>query len=159
MKYIVVSVLCIFSFFLTYFLSQQGYHSEITSPETDKLSGENYIPIRNEGNPYAPFFIGFDELVDRGVSRDEMRYINDVLTNFTLYNTATYKGKVSYAKDSFMRKKNENKNSNYTFKFGINDSNIHTMSVVFDFPGNKIAISILDGKEQVFSRDFSITPL
>lgn len=158
-QYLAIGALCAFSFSLTYLLSQQGYSSEVTTPNTDTLSGEDYIPIRNDRNPYAPFFIGFDALEDRGVSRDEMRYINDTLTNFTLYNTATYKGKVSYVKDSFTRAKNDNLDSTYTFKFGINNSNIHTMLVIFDLPGNKISISILNGKERVFSKDFSVSSL
>ncbi len=157
-KHITVGVLMFFSFLITYYLFHAIYFPVVTSAQNDPLSGENYAPLAVEDNPYAPYFVGFDTLSDRGVTNDELRYINDVLTNFTMYDKNIYKAKVSYVKDSFSRDYTESLSTTYRFKFGINDQNINTMSVTSDTINQKIALKITDNDDKVvFDKNFIIT--
>lgn len=133
------------------------YYPTNAQAKQDVLSGKQYAPVYGEENPFAPYFVGFDQLVDRGVSRDETRYINDVLTNFTLYNKQQYKAKVSYVKDSFERNYDKELATTYQFDFGINDANIHTVAVTADMYDKKMSIKIIDEANQsVFDKKFDI---
>jgi len=157
-KYVVVGILMFFSFLVIYFSLRSAYFPELTSAETDRLSGKEYAPVESEVNPYAPYFVGFDGLVDRGVSIEEIRYINDVLTNFTLYNEKIYRGKVSYVKDSFERDYAQSLSTTYRFKFGINDANIHTVTVTTNTFDGTFSIKIIDGNNKtLFAKDFIMT--
>lgn len=156
-KYIVVGVMMLLSFTVAYFSFHSEYYPVITQAENDSLSGEAYAPIENERNPYAPYFIGFDDIIDRGVSRDELRYIKDVVTNFTLYDKNIYKAKVSYVKDSFERDFKKSLSTTYRFKFGINDSNIHTVNVTVNSFDKKISIKISDSSNKtLFNKVFDV---
>ena len=157
-KYMVVGALMFLSFLVAYYSFRNVYFPATTSAETDRLSGEEYAPVESEDNPYAPYFVGFDRLVDRGVSRDELRYINDVITNYTLYTKKAYKAKVSYVKDSFERDYTKSLSTTYRFKFGINDTDIHTVSVSANTFDETISLKIISkGNNVKFSKKFTIT--
>lgn len=156
-KYIVVGVLAVLSFMVAYSSFHSGYYPVITRAQSDILSGEKYAPVESESNPYAPYLVGFNELIDRGVSRDEIRYIDDVITNFTLYNRNIYNSKVSYVKNSFERDYKKSLATTYRFRFGINDSQIHKATVTANTLDKKISIKIMDTNDKVlFSRNFDI---
>lgn len=153
-RYLAVVALVFLSFLTSYFFFKNGYYPTITSAQTDTLSGKEYAPVEGDDNPYAPYFVGFDELTNRGIPSDDIRYINDVLTNYTLYTVHAYKAKVSYVKESLEREYAKTVSSTYRFKFGINDSNIHDVTVVSNPSDNDIQIKIYKGDKKTFDRDF-----
>lgn len=172
-KNIVISVatilLSIASFFvcLYSFNQQENKYSNISTAtvEKDTLSGEEYgtggINNYREVNPYGSYFVGFENISDSGIANSDMIYIHDVITNFVMYHEGVYNGKVSYVKDS-LKKQGVNKDNSelYQFKFGVNDSNIHTMKVESNWLDNQIKIAIVDSsKSKVFDKSFRVYAL
>ncbi|CAN5426989.1 hypothetical protein BH09PAT4_BH09PAT4_03240 [soil metagenome] len=158
-KYIVVVVLALVNFGISYysFRGSADTTATITTTSTDKLSGEQYVPTANEENPFGPYFVGFDTLTNRGVSTDHLHYIYDVLTNFTMYNVRQYGAKVSYVDKSFKRISVSGIEPKYSFKFGVNGANIHTLVVSGDIVSNSILVRIQDNKgAEKFNRTFTI---
>lgn len=158
--YGVVGVLFLFNFFICY-ISFSARHNPKppTSVTVDKLSGEEYTPTTNEENPFGPYFVGFDYLADRGVSSDQLRYIFDVLTNYTMYSQHLYKAKVSYVKGSFERVTVSGIEPHFKLKFGINDARIHTLDVTANILTEKITTNIYsqNGDQQLFNRTFQLS--
>jgi hypothetical protein len=156
LKYLVVAVLAILNFFFAY----SSFHHEsgtITKTTRDGLSGEQYAPTTNEENPYGPYFVGFDILNSRGVSSDNLRYIYDVLTNYTMYNKKAYAAKVSYVNNSFKRQTVSGIEPKYSFRFGINDKSTGTVTVSSSIITGDFTISIVNkNNKQEFSKIFFI---
>ncbi len=160
LKYISIVIVIIFSFFASYlFFIQEESYDRMIGENHDKLSSESYeVTNTVQLNPYIPDFIGFNSLLEAGVSNEDMTYIYDYLTNFMLYNKRVYNGKVSYVKDSFTRGQlTDDGYVQYSFKFGINNSNIHTANIRSNWVDSKISIQIKDTDDQeVIKRDFII---
>lgn len=161
-KYLIVAVLTIFSFLITYSSITTAENSKYEAKQvTDKLSGEKYntagIYNYKDTNPYGSYFIGFDQLTDRGIRNGEWHYISDTLTNFTMYNKKIYNGKISFVKDSFVRNPQKESFSSYSYKFGINNGNIHTMNVESSWVQELIRISIRDNSgDEKFFKEFKM---
>lgn len=155
----VILFLSLSSFAICYVVfSKQGTYEPILNNEnTDKLSGETYYKQSTENeNPYVPDFVGFSNLSSAGVSDYDMSYIYDIITNYVLYKKDIQKGKVSYVKDSFARGKSTNDGyAVYSFKFGINDSNIHRVDIRSSWVDEKVSISITGDQDGAFKKDFS----
>jgi hypothetical protein len=139
----------------------------VSSSVSDTLSGTKYseggINNYRETNPHGSYFIGFDELTQNGVSYNDSLYIQDVLTNFTMYNLKTFNGKISYVAKSFTDKGSvPNETMVYSFQFGVNDTNIHTVSVNSTTVGSvsgdgTIQISISDSQgAELFNKTFTV---
>lgn len=158
--YGIVGVLFLLNFFVCYVsFSTQHDPAPPTTMAIDKLSGEQYTPTTNEENPYGPYFVGFDYLAGRGVSGDQLRYLFDSLTNYTMYNQKLYKAKVSYVRGSFDRVTVSGIEPHFTFKFGINDAHLHLVDVTSSILTEKITITISDqsGGTPLFSRTFQMS--
>jgi|GEM_PF-3428895 hypothetical protein len=163
-KYGTVIFLTLFSFLISYFSFDRVENTNLrgdSSTKSDKLSGTSYFAgdIYNyrEANPYGSYFIGFDSLSERGVSKDDMRYIKDVIINFLMYDKKIYNAKVSFMKDSFGREYSQGTATTYSFKFGINDQDIHKIRVISDSTKEKIEIMIYNTvNKTVFSKSFKL---
>lgn len=163
-KYGVIIFLTFFSFLICYFSFDRVESANLrgdSSTKTDKLSGKSYFAgdIYNyrEANPYGSYFIGFDSLSERGVSKDDVRYIEDVVVNFLMYDKKIYNAKVSFVKDSFGREYAQSTATTYSFKFGINDRDIHRVKVVSDSINGKIEITIYNSANKVlFNKSFKL---
>lgn len=155
----VIIFLSLSSFAICYVVfSKQGvYEPTLNSENTDKLSGETYYKQSTENeNPYVPDFIGFSSIGSAGVSDYDMSYIYDVITNYVLYEKDIRKGKVSYVKDSFARGKSADDGYvAYSFKIGINNSDIHKINIRSSWTDERISVSIADNQGVVFEKDFS----
>lgn len=165
--YIGVSALTVLSFFICYTAFNASYSSRDVAKNTiDKLSNDEYFTgdtlNYREANPYGSFFVGFDELTARGVPNDEQKYISDVLTNFTMYNQGVFNGKVSFVDDSFSSARDFSKPgtiTSYSFEFGINGDNIHTLEVDSNWIDDSIHIKIYNPSDrEVFNKTFKINP-
>lgn len=162
-RYLIVLGFTIISFLFTYGSLQAASDAKYDAKiEHDKLSGEKYstagVYNYKDNNPYGSYFVGFDQLTDRGIRNDEWLYISDTLTNFTMYSQKTYNGKISYVKDSFLREdKGSSTFESYSYKFGINSQDIYTMKVQSSWVQEVIRISIINesGKE-LFFKEFKI---
>ena len=160
-KYVIVGLLAVIGFvFWFYLFNSIGVNRE-SGIKHDTLSDTdiNYEGLKSieTPNPYAPYFAGFDALSDRGVSDDDMSYIQDVLINFCLYIKHVKSGKISYVKDSFNNVLSDSLDSNYSFKFGINDGDIHTIKVTSNILTSRITTVIMDSSnKKVFERSFDI---
>jgi hypothetical protein len=165
-----VAFLSIASFLLCFYifsLSEPGIERRTAETKADTLSGKEYstagIYNYRDSNPYGSYFVGFESIRDSGVTNGEMLYINDVLINFTMYNKKIYNGKISYVNNSLELLEEENTKKpgqkRYSFDFGINDGNIHTMSITSNWLEDMITIKIANqsGKE-VFNKSFTIHP-
>lgn len=162
-KFLVIAILAVVSFLVTYIslvkVDESKYDAKVVQ---DSLSGEKYntggIYNYKDNNPYGSYFVGFDQLMNRGVRNDEWVYISDVLTNFTMYDKKVYNGKISYVKDSFTRDDQKSGSfTTYSYKFGINNSNVYTMKVQSSWVDEVIRISIVnDSSDSVFFREFKI---
>ena len=161
-RYLIVLMFVVFSFFITYNSISAAENLKYEARQvTDKLSGEEYntagIYNYKDNNPYGSYFTGFDQLIDRGVRNEEWLYISDTLTNFTMYNKKIYNGKISFVKDSFVRNPQKDTFSSYSYKFGINDGNIHTMDVESSWVQELIRISIRDNSgDEKFFKEFKM---
>lgn len=134
--------------------------NDSSSESTDKLSGMSYYQgAVNDGygaNPYVPYFTGFDNLTKYGYTADDRRYVQDVITNFVLYDLKNYRAKVGFVKDSFKQELGKTIDLQTSFKFGVNDSNVHTVKVSTNFITKDITISIFDSNNsQVFTKSFT----
>lgn len=160
-KYSILVVLFLMSTLFWFMIFNVSSSLQPSGTELDTLSGTT---INHEGrkssenpNPNLPYFAGFDLLLDAGVSADDMNYIQDVLINFTLYNKHLKSAKISYIKDSFNSDISKSLDDVYSFKFGINNDNIHIMKVVSNSINHQIKITINDGlNKKVFERQFFI---
>jgi hypothetical protein len=154
-------MLTLVSFAFSYFVFSNQANQTPVGSYGDDLSGEEYSTEGaynyREGNPYGSYLVGFDAVSERGVSGDDMNYIYDVLINFLMYDKKVYNGKISYVKDSFERQTTSGITPKYSFLFGINDKDIHTMNVSSNILTEKITISITNNKgAQEFNRTFHI---
>ena len=126
----------------------------------DALSGAeiNYDAANSaeSPNPNLPYFAGIGILSDFGISDDDKRYIQDVLTNFTLYNLKINKATISFVKDSYRAGKSEGVDNVYSFQFGVNGNSLHTINVTSNFINSTISISISKDSKEAFKRDFDI---
>jgi len=67
-----------------------------------------------------------------------------------------YHAKTSFVKDSFRQEASEGLDFHTSFKFGVNDSNIHTVNVKTNYITKDIVITIFDSlNKQVYSKSFS----
>ena len=162
-KYTVLFVFCLIGFFFWFFMFSFFSNSEVrkTGDEYDKLSGVTVsldaVNSAETPNPNLPFFAGFESLTDFGISNDDLRYIQDVLINFSLYNAHLKSAKISFVKDSFKNENIKGLDSVYSFRFGLNDSDIHLIRVTSNSVDRKITIVIFDSSnKQVFRRSFDI---
>jgi hypothetical protein len=148
-------------FALFTFILNSGQKSSNTY--TDKLSGElvnlQGVATDNGINPDLPFFVGFNYLTKYGVSDDDIRYIQDVLTNYTLYIKNQRFAKISYVNKSYIAGDVRGTTSSYGFKIGINDGDVHTVTVDSDIVAETITINIKGSSGSGFSKDFAIYPL
>lgn len=162
-KYLVVFILVIISFLVTYLALVKVDSSKYGANEVhDGLSGEKYntggIYNYKDDNPYGSYFIGFNQLIDRGVRNEEWIYISDVLTNFVMYDRKIYNGKISFVKDSFVRDTSSTGTFvTYSYKFGINGGSVYTMKIQSSWVQKLIRISIRDKSDkEVFFKEFKI---
>jgi hypothetical protein len=160
-KYLVLILLMLVSFVFWFFVFTSVQETKPSGTQTDRLSGEKInldsVNSAETPNPYVPYFVGFNTLSDSGVSSDDMRYIQDVIINYTLYKKQIRSAKVSYVKDSFKNILSEDLDSTYSFRFGINDTDIHTIKVTSNMITSKITIVITDSSnKKVFERTFDI---
>jgi hypothetical protein len=162
-KYTILFVLSLVGFLFWFFVFSSFLNDggKKSGTEYDKLSDTTVsldaVNSAETPNPYLPFFAGFESLTDFGVSNDDMRYIQDVLINYTLYGAHIKSGKISYVKDSFKNEKFQGLDNVYSFKFGLNDRYIHTLRVTSNSVSRKITLVILDSSgKQVFNRTFDI---
>jgi hypothetical protein len=161
-KYIGLVLLCAISFMIAY----SGFKASAdplddSGGSYDQLSGETFDTsfLRDDvgPNPNMPWFIGFEQLIDAGVTNDDIGYIQDYLANYTLYNRGINSGRISYVAESFSNPSLVGTASTYEFKFGINGENIHTMKVSSDIVTQKISLTIIGvGGEKDISRTFDI---
>lgn len=158
----IIFIVTILFWFIVFF---NVVNSRPSGVAIDSLSGEvvNYEGLKSAQtpNPNLPYFAGFNLITDAGVQSDDMRYIQDVLINFSLYNKHVKSAKISYVKDSFMRHPTNVFEDTYSFKFGINGDDIHTMNVVSEsIEKEEIKINITDSSnKKVFERTFHLFTL
>ena len=160
-KYVVLTLLMFVSFCFWFFVFTSVQEAKPSGIQADRLSGEEIsldsVNSAETPNPYVPYFAGFDTLSDSGISSDDMRYIQDVIINYTLYKKQIRSAKISYVKDSLKNVLSEGLDSNYSFKFGINDGDIHTIKVTSNIITSRITIVIMDSSnKKVFERSFDI---
>jgi len=162
--YSVVTFLTLCSFLVCYFSfsgAESANSKGDSSTRSDRLSGTSYFAgdIHNyrEANPYGSYFIGFESLSERGVSKDDMRYIDDVIINYLMYDKKVYNSKVSFVKGSFSREYTKSTATTYSFKFGINDQDIHRVKVVSDNIKKMIEITVYNTSgKTVFNKSFKL---
>lgn len=130
---------------------------------TDPLSGEfvtkESINNITKPNPTAPSFIGFDGLDYYTVSDDELRYLQDFLTNYTLYTKQAEPGAIiSLVKDSFRGPFLESEGfvKKYSFQFGINGADLHTVQAAFNSSVPSIDITIEKNGKAVDQKKFRV---
>ena len=142
--------------------ASQYNNSKVSSNQQDRLSGETYstggLYNYKEFNPYGSYFVGFDAISNSGITSSDMAYINDVLINFTMYHENIFNGKISFIKDSLVKNPpSDDGTESYIFKFGINDSRVHTVKVRSNWLRNTISISIYNTtNSKVFSKSFTM---
>lgn len=130
----------------------------------DKLSGKKVstvgVSTGNGVNPDMPYFIGFDYLTKYGVTNDDLRYIQDYLMNFTLYTKNKRFAKISYVNGSHQTGEPSGTTSNYSFKIGINDTDIYEIKVASDIVNETISISIYNSSgKSISTKKFDIYTL
>jgi hypothetical protein len=160
--YGIVAGLALLSFLATYAIYNntnsdkpgQVRHDQHSDTTYNTGAANNY----RDSNPYGSFFVGFEELSDRGVSNSEYIYITDVLTNFTMYSKKIYNGKISFIKDSFIRKFNSDFDSqNYSFKVSINNGKPYSVNVISNPIKKKISIKITSSNNaSIFEKSFHL---
>jgi len=134
----------------------------ISSSYQDKLSGQEVTTeqINNvtHTNPRAPYFVAFDKLAYYGVSSDDVRYIQDFIINFSLYNEQLDAPIVSLVDNSFKGPFIESEGfvTKYSFDFGIDGGNVHTVSVISNSKDPSIDIKILQNGAVVDHRKFTL---
>ena len=160
LEYGTIVLLVVVSFFTAYTLAARANATRHDiRAGTDKLSGEpTQIYSYRESNPFGSYLAGFTTLDNVGITREDQRYIEDVLINFAMYNKKAYNARISYVKDSFQEEPNHSSAwRTYSFRFGINNGDLHTMKVRSNWIESKIEITILDGQDkQVFQRSFTV---
>lgn len=137
----------------------QGSNQSLTGSQTDTLSDSSYnIDSINSDrtNSVAPYFVGFNALIDYGVSNNDLRYIQDIISHYVIYERSILGAKISYNKDSYTQEDNSGTARRYNFSFGINDGNIHTVSVVSDIISRKITITIKNSSGDTYIRNFTL---
>ena len=163
-RYFAIGIVTVLSI-LFWFAISLSYGSQ---PEKgikyDDISKSNYnmtaINDDKGPNPYAPYFVGFDVLRKYGSSRDDIRYIRDTLTNFTLYKQHTYYTKISLVSGSYTPLNSEATAQTYRFTVFIDGKRFY-VQVSSDIVTEKILISIsnqVDSKP-LFNKSFDIYSL
>lgn len=163
-KYAVLILLITLLFIFWFFAFVSIQDKKPSGSQIDKLSGEEInldsVNSAETPNPYVPYFAGFNTLSDSGVSSDDVRYIQDVIVNYTLYKKQIRSAKISYVKNSFKNIPSVGIESIYSFQFGINSKDIQTMNIVSNMTTSIITIKIIDqANKQMFSRTFDIYSL
>lgn len=147
-------------FWVLVFRSVQEATTTRSGVKVDTLSGtEINYDVANSAespNPNLPYFAGIGTLSKFGISDDDKRYIQDVLINYTLYNLKIDKATISFVKDSYKMELSESVNNIYSFQFGVNGGNLHTINVSSNFINSTISIKISKESKEVFKRDFDI---
>lgn len=163
--YSAIALLMVISFFICYaaFTVSREEPGKVMTIK-DQLSEETYSTDGaynyRDGNIYGSYLIGFGNLTDAGITSDDMIYIHDVLINFAMYDQHVYNGKISYVKDSLETiGEPGGRYRTYEFRFGLNNSDIHTMRVKSSWVDQKIDIAISNSAgKQVFQRAFDMLP-
>lgn len=143
-------------------INEQRGREVVKNDYTDSLSGEEISKesINNVQyvNPWAPYFIGFDSLDFYGVTDDSKRYIQDFITNFVLENKQDNPAIVSLVKDSFDGPfiSDEGYKTEYSFEFGINEKDVHSLKAVNSGRDDSITITVLKDNEQIANRKFTL---
>lgn len=127
----------------------------------DSLSGETYGTqmLRDDvgPNPNMPQFVGFDQLIDNGVTDDDIGYIQDYLANYVLYTKKIDSARISYVAKSYGNFHVDGTATDYEFKFGIDGGDVHTVKVSSDIVTKKITLTVV-GKngEKDLSKTFDV---
>lgn len=158
-RFIIIIVIAVISLMML-LITLSLLRSTNPSPETvteysDPLSGETTYDIAGKDNevvgenPNTPTVLGFNQLVEIGVTAAEMNYIRSNIVSYVMKKQqTTYKDTVSYVKDSYSYKTREDSKSEYVIKFGVNGGDIHESKIVYDIVDDSINLVITkDGNE------------
>lgn len=164
-RYVLVMLLFGLSMYVSYALfsgekTSSKQPTSRTSELRDALSGAYYNPatFKNSAdtNPHLPSYVGYEALVKNGVSNDEIRYIQDFTSNYILYNKQSRSALISYVADSYAWHGYKGNLTTYDFKFGINGSNVHTLSVSYDDIKSTITMTISKNTSVIDKKTFTV---
>lgn len=136
----------------------------VASNYIDKLSGE---PVNKESindtaatYPLSPYFIGFDNLQQYILpdSATEAPYVQDFIANYVMEHVSTRPSAISFVKNSLSEPtyNTQNNETTYSFKFGINDGDIHSVSVVYNPITPTISVSISQNDKVEAHKTFTV---
>ncbi|HWT55619.1 MAG TPA: hypothetical protein VN031_01155 [Candidatus Microsaccharimonas sp.] len=136
----------------------------VSNNYTDSLSGRtvNKEPVNDAAAAYplSPYFVGFDNLQQYTIpdSDTELRYVKDFIATYVMEHTAQKPSAVSFVKDSLdgPNFNSQTYETTYSFKFGINDTDIHDISVDYNPVTPTITVSISQDSSVEAHRTFTV---
>jgi hypothetical protein len=121
--------------------TQPQLEKRVSTTTTDPVSGEQVIKGTNTGvaspdaTPNTPTYLGFSNLVDRGVSIQQVEIIKAALTSYSLNNKAIFT-QVSLNKDNINRvmPSSPDDPSELTFPIVVNNKDNYFVSASYSTP-------------------------